>query len=98
MIPRKGSPVPLSTVIEKILDDSNVSKYGQELKLKAGWEKIFGTRLAQVMQLVEFKPPVIKVKVESAVWVMELRFKKQEITQKINEFLRGNLVQEIVFV
>jgi hypothetical protein len=60
------------------------------------FEKIF-PELKQVVKAISAEKKTLTLKVENAAWRSELKFKENEIIQKINSFYREERINKIKF-
>lgn len=64
--------------------------------LKSEWENIVG-ELSKKSFVIFLKQGKLFVGVENSIWIQQMNFQKKPIIKKINEFLGGNYVNEVVF-
>lgn len=85
--------VDVSVLMKMAITKSRLLKEGI---LKSEWDKIVG-ELSKKSFVIFLKNGKLFVGVENSIWIQHMNFQKQSIIKKINEFLGGDYVSEIVF-
>jgi len=85
--------VNVSDLMEVAITKSRLLKEGI---LKSEWDKIVG-ELSKKSFVIFLKDRKLFVGVENSIWIQQMSFQKKSIIEKINEFLGGNYVEEIIF-
>ena len=70
----------------------------RRLQLFRIWNAEVGATVAARAQPVGFRDGVLSVRVNSATWMQELQFAKEEIRERLNLRLDNDLVRDIYFV
>jgi len=87
----------IENVINRVINDN---KWGEQLlnaKIPDIWEDIVGETISKISKVLNFAEGVLYVLVDSSTWKVELKFRKNEIIEKMNEKLDGNYIKDIVF-
>jgi hypothetical protein len=85
--------VDVRDLMEAAITKSRLLKEGI---LKSEWDKIVG-ELSKKSFVIFLKQGKLFVGVENSIWIQQMNFQKQSIIKKINEFLGGDYVSEIIF-
>ena len=85
--------VDVKDLMEVAITKSRLLKEGI---LKSEWDKIVG-ELSKKSFVIFLKQGKLFVGVENSIWIQQMNFQKQAIIKKINEFLGGEYVSEIIF-
>ena len=85
--------VDVRDLMEVAITKSRLLKEGI---LKSEWDKIVG-ELSKKSFVIFLKQGKLFVGVENSIWIQQMNFQKQSIIKKINEFLGGDYVSEIIF-
>ena len=85
--------VDVKDLMEVAITKSRLLKEGI---LKSEWDKIVG-ELSKKSFVIFLKQGKLFIGVENSIWIQQMNFQKQSIIKKINEFLGGHYVEEIVF-
>jgi predicted nucleic acid-binding Zn ribbon protein len=67
-----------------------------EVKLIKVWEEVVGPMIAKHSRNIYFREGTLHVELDSAPLKQELSFAKSKLTEKLNEKMGRNLVQNIV--
>ncbi|MEW6517197.1 MAG: DUF721 domain-containing protein [candidate division FCPU426 bacterium] len=95
----KNRPIPLNTVLKKVLGKIQ-SQYNQkELSLNAFWYSIVGEKISQHTKLSMNRSKILTVTAENSAWLNELTFLKEKIKIKAKLFLsqHGIEFEDIIF-
>jgi hypothetical protein len=85
--------VNVSDLMETAIIKSRLLKEGI---LKSQWDKIVG-ELSKKSFVIFLKDGKLFVGVENSIWIQQMTFQKSMIIEKINEFLGGEYIKEIIF-
>jgi hypothetical protein len=85
--------VNVSDLMEVAITKSRLLKEGI---LKSEWDKIVGD-LSKKSFVIFLKDKKLFIGVENSIWIQQMNFQKQMIIKKINEFLGGTYVEELIF-
>jgi predicted nucleic acid-binding Zn ribbon protein len=94
----KNHPVGLSQVLTQVLDQSGLGHLLYEDKLRRSWRDLLGERAAAMASLESLKGFVLRVRVESATWRMELHYQREAIRVRANAILGAQLVKDVVLM
>ncbi len=86
----------IGSVIRQWLRDHNLEEKLQESSVPSYWVDIVGEAVARHAHVERIDKGKMFVTVESAVWRNEMAMRREEIRQKVNERLGGEIVREIV--
>ncbi len=73
------------------------SKNIMESILKSNWQDIVGNALAKKSAPYFVKNRILYVSVENSIWTQQMQFLKNDIIEKINSFLNGAYISDLVF-
>jgi predicted nucleic acid-binding Zn ribbon protein len=90
-----SDPQPLSSLLDKLLNELGLSKKIQQYDVVISWAEIVGERIANVTEAYKIEKGILFVRVRTSEWRNELTMRKPEILQKIN--VRDTVVKDIVF-
>ena len=94
----KSAPVGIAQVLAGVLQDAGMGHLLHEDKLRRSWQAVMGPRASAMAALESFKDYVLKVRVESATWRMELHYQKDAIRARANAVLGADLVKDVVLL
>ena len=95
---KKSAPVGIAQVLSGVLDSAGLGHLLHEDRLRRNWEAVMGSRAMAVASLEGFKDYILKVRVESATWRMELHYQRDAIRMRANGILGADLVKEVVLL
>ncbi|MCD6132878.1 MAG: DUF721 domain-containing protein [Deltaproteobacteria bacterium] len=87
----------IGEVLSEILKDLRCRRLGDEVRIRENWREIVGDIVYKNTQVVGIRNKVLRVKVSSSVWAMELSFIKDRIMENINRLCGENIVEDICF-
>ena len=96
-MPPSNQPQSLSAVLSELVD-----RYGYRERLDAAraveaWPDVVGPAIAGVTEQVWMRNGVLHVKIRSSAWRHQLQFQRADWRLRMNEHLRGEVVDEVVF-
>jgi len=84
-------------IVESLLQQKNLWKQYQKYLVIEKWPELMGERIASVTQAEKISKGILFVKVKDSVWAYHLTLLKKQISEKINNFIGGNLIKDIYF-
>ena len=87
---------PIKALINDLLKAYGMESKMNEMELIHVWEDIMGKTIASRTREIKLQGGVLHVKLNSAALRHTLGFSKQEMLDKLNEALKGSVVNEIV--
>ncbi|MCK5779831.1 MAG: DUF721 domain-containing protein [Psychrilyobacter sp.] len=84
------------TISEMMEISITKSRQLKEAILKSEWEKIVGD-LSKKSHVIFLKQGKLFVGVENSIWIQHMNFQKKNIIKKINTFLGGDYIKELIF-
>jgi len=83
--------------------ESVVSRLGlrrdlDDYRIFEAWERVVGEQIARNAQPVRLDARRLVIHVKSAVWMQELALLREDIRQRINEWMGRELVQDLFLV
>ena len=91
---------PIKTVgnaLDELLGDLGIGAKLQEYDAVVLWEKVVGERIAQMTTAVKITQGVLFVRVKTSTWRNELLLRKDQIRDRLNEFIGRDVVKDIKF-
>ncbi|MCX7945222.1 MAG: DUF721 domain-containing protein [Deltaproteobacteria bacterium] len=89
---------PAKVIISELMGNSQWVRDGMTLgAILSVWEELVGSRLAKYLRPVELKKKRLLVQVPDSTWLNEVVFHKEEIIQKVNEYLKTESIEDIKF-
>lgn len=95
---RKPGVTPLKEAIERMFSAHHMKKGFEESYVSAHWEKIMGLPISSRTQKVFVRDRVLFLQIESAPLRNELVHAKKKIIELINREMKGDIIQEVVFM
>lgn len=87
----------LGEIIREVLKQHGLEEKVTETRISQSWEKVMGKPIAAYTNKISLKKRCLIVYLSSSVLRNELTFAKQKIMQMINEELKQQIVNDIVF-
>jgi hypothetical protein len=94
---RPAKLVSIGNVLEKELKKRGVPVQFQDTRLRDTWEEAVGPVIAAQTRAESRKKDTLNVKVSSSVWMQQLHFLRDEITQKVNRVFTSDPIKNIRF-
>ena len=96
---KKSLPIEsLGSVLEQSLNRLDLVSRLDEYAVWPIWNDVVGPVIARNAQPEKIRNGTLFVKVSSPVWMQQLQFMKEMITEKLNGRLRGEIVKNIFFM
>jgi hypothetical protein len=88
-------PAPVSALLGSVLRGTPAEKRLHEGRIWQVWEQAVGSRIALHAVPSAFREGVLTLTVDSAPWMQQLSYLKQELIAKVNGELAEEMVKEI---
>ena len=88
-------PAAISGLLSSYLRGTPVEKMLEEGRIWVVWEQAVGSRIASHAQPAAFRDGTLTLTVDSAPWMQQLTYLKQELITKVNGELREEMVRDI---
>jgi hypothetical protein len=90
---------PISKSLEKIMQKYNLVESYEINRLFNEWPKIVGKSLSKVSKPISYdnKKQLVIIKIKSESWKEEFSREKQNLLNKINDFLNSVIIKDIIF-
>ena len=88
-------PAAISNLLGEVLRGTPVEKRLDEGRIWLVWEQAVGSRIASHAVPAAFRDGTLTLTVDSAPWMQQLNYLKQELIAKVNGELREEMVKEI---
>ena len=85
------------SIKEVVSNEVKNSKNIMESIVKSNWPDIVGNVLAKKSAPYFIKNRILYVSVENSIWTQQMQFLKNDIIEKINSFLNGAYISDLVF-
>ena len=96
--PRSGLPVRLGTVLRAALDRLPLATPLADYALWAQWDTVVGPTIARHAQPARLRRGILSVEVDSAEWMQEIQFLKQDLRERLNARLGRAVVRDVFVV
>jgi hypothetical protein len=98
-MPKNDSPIErLGQVLDKSLKRLELSPRLDEYGVWPIWNETVGPTIARNAQPEKIRNGTLFVKVTSPVWMQQLQYMKEMISEKLNQRLKTDIVRNIFFV
>ncbi len=87
----------IAEIIDSLIENSNLKKANEVWEIHRAFEEAVGEEFRNNLKITGIRDGVLKVKVPSSVWAMELSFFEKEIIYKMNNRLGGEFIKRIDF-
>jgi predicted nucleic acid-binding Zn ribbon protein len=94
---KSQEPVHIGSVLNNLLRIFHEKANGDMALIWRYWDEAVGETIAQNARPAVFKGRMLYVNVTNSPWIHQLQFLKQDIIQKLNLALGGNVVDDIKF-
>lgn len=94
-MPRSSSTTSLASALNAALGEFGMERKIKEQEIFVRWEECVGSAIANHARPERFRNGVLILHVEEATWRHELRFRVEELRDRINAALGISLVQSI---
>ena len=84
-------------MIQAVIDQLGIRKKLNRCEILDRWPGIVGTQIANVTTADHIEGDKLFVRVTLATWRNELVFLKQELIRRINEEMKEEIIQDIIF-
>lgn len=89
---------PVNTLISELLGSDRWVREGMTLGAIVNvWEDIVGEDQGRYLKPVELKNKKLLVQVPDSVWLNDVIFYKEKLIEKINEYMKSEVVEDIRF-
>ena len=88
-------PTNVSDILSAVLRGTPAEKRLSEGRIWVVWEQAVGSRIASHAVPAAFREGTLTLTVDSAPWMQQLTYLKQELVTKVNAELREEMVKEI---
>ncbi len=99
MSPRRphSFPTGVSSILGSLLSKKKFKKRMEECRVVEIWDDVVGDAIAAQTQPIGISKGVLKVTVTDHAWLQQLQFLKHDISNKLNDALKVDLVENIYF-
>ncbi len=97
MAKRENNENTVGEILKGILQDNRLQTGIDEVVVRDAWRSLMGNGVNTYTRNVVLKNGILYVELTSAVLRAELSYGKDKIVKMINEELRRDVVQEVVF-
>lgn len=98
MTTRRSGPVPLGSVLGKVLQEHGLEDQVKRMGVLDLWAEVVGEHIAGVTRAKGVSDATLIVEVRSSGWLMELNMMKGELLGRVNERVPETPLERIVFV
>jgi predicted nucleic acid-binding Zn ribbon protein len=90
--------VPLSSVLEGVLEGHGLLRQVRRAEVLDLWPDLVGDHVARVTRARSVDDATLLVEVRSSAWLMELNMMKGDFLRRVNERMQDTPLEKIVFV
>lgn len=94
---RTSNDTPLKELVDRWFKAHGLDERRKELEIVQAWPELMGTAVAHRTKKLTIRNKVLYVKMESSVLRDELAHGKQIIIQRVNEFARCHMIEDVWF-
>ena len=94
---RYNSAISLQDVLKLILDENNLTKGLNKIKIKEIWADQMGNGVNRYTEKISLSGQTLTIELTSSVLREELSYSKEKIIQMLNESLGAELISTIKF-
>ena len=98
MAKRQREELKLSDLIKTFIKENNLGHGMEKMDVRDAWYAVMGQAIEAYTDAVEFKNGTLLIRLSSAALRSELSYGKTKIIANINEYLRGDIIKELVLV
>lgn len=98
MAKRENDSFHVKDLMKSFIQENNLSKGMQKIKIEESWEKLMGQGVASYTESVQLQNKTLIVKLTSSVLREELSYGKEKIIKMLNEELGGAIVSKLMLV
>ena len=84
--------------IQRMLRQWDMADYASEIEVERVYRQLAGDLIGRLTQRISFKKGTLRLKYAAAALRQEMTFRRENLQQKINEELGGEVVKKIVIV
>jgi predicted nucleic acid-binding Zn ribbon protein len=95
---RGAGPQKVGGVLETVVSRLGLRRDLDDYRIFEAWERVVGEQIARNAQPVRLDARRLVINVKSAVWMQELALLREDIRQRINEWMGRELVQDLFLV
>jgi predicted nucleic acid-binding Zn ribbon protein len=88
----------IDKILEKTIDDLGLKKRMEEMASIDIWSRVAGELISSKTRAKKVRGSKLWVEVSSSVWMSELVYWKPKLISRINKALKGNVIEDIIFV
>jgi predicted nucleic acid-binding Zn ribbon protein len=94
----RGQDVTLKQALDKLLETYKLKKKFDETSILNAWPEIMGPTIASRTTSLYIKDRKLFIKVESSVIKHELMLMRNQILERLNEYVGQTVVEEVVLL
>ena len=96
-MPSTNDPQPLGAVLSELVDRYGYRERFDAARAVEAWPVVAGPSIAGVTEQVWMRHGALHVKVRSAAWRHQLQFQRAAWRERLNDYLGGDVVDEVAF-
>lgn len=90
-------PARIGNILTAFLDSHAPKSVANGLAIHSIWPKIAGANMAKKTMPLKIIGKTLYLRVETSAWMEELKYLKEDIIKKINNDLKQEAVEDIIF-
>lgn len=96
-IAKTNQPDRIGNILSAFLGNHAPKAVANGLAIHSAWPKIAGTSMAKKTMPLKIIGKTLYLRVETSAWMEELKYLKEDIIKKINNDLKQEAVEDIIF-
>ena len=94
---KRKEPARIGNILAAFLDNHAPKAVANGLAIHSIWPKIVGANMAKKTMPLKIIGKKLYLTVETSAWMEELKYLKEDIIKKINNDLKQEAVEDIIF-
>ena len=94
---RSKKEQPLGDIIEKLMKAYKLDDKMKEYDLNEAWPELMGKAVAHRTKSIKIKNKTLHLQIDSAVMREELHSGKQVIIERVNQFMKKEVINDVWF-
>lgn len=92
-----NEPDSIGNILSAFLDNHAPKSVANWLAIHSAWPKISGANMAKKTMPLKIVGKTLYLRVETSAWMEELKYLKEDIIKNINNVIKQNAVEDVIF-